>query len=120
DIRNVRPAFVAGEIDVKYYDGITDDLLTAGLGMQGLLDPKAPPYYDNYSPRIDDLRKNTIYLNYRGMYDATEPGGFGRLLGPNMGASGRPDGTDGTVAGTEYIAYEDDGSGTVNATMMVQ
>jgi hydroxybutyrate-dimer hydrolase len=120
DIQNRRPDFVAGEIHSKYYDGVADDLLTGGAGLEGLKDAKPPGYYDNYSPREDELRKNAIHSNYRALFDTTEAGGFGRLLGPNIGADGTPDGTDGTVAGWEYLAYEDDGSGKLNVTMMVQ
>lgn len=121
-IENERPAFIVGSIDAKYYDGVSDDLLTGGAGLEGLMDPKPPGFYDNFSPRVDDLRKNALHGNYRGLHDTTEAGGFGRLMGPNIGPEGENDGTDGTIAGWEYIAFEDDGDPdvTANVTMMVQ
>ncbi len=47
-------------------------------------------------------------------------GGYGRLYGPNIDSNGNPTLGEGKVAGTEYIAYADDGSGKLNVTMMVQ
>jgi hydroxybutyrate-dimer hydrolase len=42
------------------------------------------------------------------------------FYGPNVDAAGTAGSGEGKVAGTEYIAYSDDGSGTRNVTLLVQ
>jgi hydroxybutyrate-dimer hydrolase len=100
------------------YDGVSNDLLTAGLGTTGLGSATAPGFADPLHPTAEELRRSAIYNNYRGLIDPTPGGGYGTLYGPNV----RPDGTvtasEGLIAGDEYIAYEQDGPGRV--TMMVQ
>ncbi len=39
---NKKPDFITGKILKQIYDGKTDDLLTAGLGKDGLADTVAP------------------------------------------------------------------------------
>jgi hydroxybutyrate-dimer hydrolase len=50
----------------------------------------------------------------------TPEGGYGRFYGPNVGLDEVPTGGDGKVAGAEFVAFSDDGSGRVNVTLMVQ
>lgn len=70
------------------YDGETDDLLTGGLGLEGLNLP-APPAGAS-------LRTKAIHTNYRALVDVTEAGGFTRLYGPSKDAL--------KIAGSERLA----------------
>lgn len=116
---NVLPDFVKGPVSVKTYDGAADDLLTGGLGKTGLMGA-APAYADPLNPTPAELRRNAIYNNYRALTDFTAAGGFGTLFGPNVDIDGNDTLGEGRVAGTEYVAVADDGSGKLNVTMMVQ
>lgn len=116
--RNLPPAFLTDAKSVVY-DGNTDDLLTAGLGKTGLAGA-APAFADPLNPTPAELRRNAIYNNYRAVLDITAGGGYGTLYGPNVDAKGVVTSGEGKVAGTEYIAYADDGTGKANVTMMVQ
>ncbi|MCL4759459.1 MAG: D-(-)-3-hydroxybutyrate oligomer hydrolase [Rhodocyclaceae bacterium] len=116
---NTRPAFLSGAIVTASYDGASDDLLTGGLGLTGLLGA-APAYANAAAPTPAELRRNAIHTNYRAVLDFTALGGFGRLYGPNIDVNGNPTLGEGRVAGTEYIALADDGSGRKNVTLMVQ
>ncbi len=115
---NVKPAYL-GTISAATYDGVSDDLLTAGLGKTGL-GGAAPSVADPAKPTAAELRKLAIYNNYRALIDPTAAGGYGILYGPNIDTKGNDTLGEGKVAGTEYIAYSDDGSGSQNVTMMVQ
>jgi hydroxybutyrate-dimer hydrolase len=116
---NFKPAFIAGAIRATEYDGVNDDLLTAGLGAAGLAGA-APGYADPLAPTAAELRKNAIYNNYRALVDMTSGGGYGRFYGPNVGLDEVPTGGDGKVAGLEAIAFSDNGSARRNVTLMVQ
>lgn len=116
---NVKPAFIAGDLRETSYDGVTDDLLTGGLGKTGLLGA-APLYANAAAPTVAELRRNAIHTNYRAVLDYTAVGGFGRLYGPNIDAAGNDTLGEGKVAGSEHIAVADDGSGSQNVVLMVQ
>ena len=116
---NGKPSFL-GPISEKTYDGVSDDLLTAGLGKTGLGAPVAPAYADPLKPTVAELRRNAIHTNYRAMLDMTAAGGYGSFYGPNVDASGAVTTGEGRVAGTEFIAFADDGTGQKNVTLMVQ
>jgi len=115
---NIKPSFV-GAVTKNSYDGTTDDLLTAGLGKSGLAGA-APAIAVPASPTAAELRKLAIYNNYRALVDVATNGGYGSLYGPNIDNDGNPTLGEGKVAGTEYLAYADDGTGKLNVTMMVQ
>ncbi|MGY8903276.1 MAG: 3-hydroxybutyrate oligomer hydrolase family protein [Burkholderiales bacterium] len=117
---NVRPSFVAGVVARTAYDGIGNDLLTGGLGRTGLQAAAAPAFADASNPTAAELRTRAIYNNYRALLDLTPAGGFGTLYGPNVNAAGVATTGEGRIAGDEYIAYADDGTGRLNVTMMVQ
>ncbi len=118
-IVNVKPSFV-GTVSKATYDGTTDDLLTAGLGKTGLASATAPAVAVPAAPTASELRRLAIYNNYRGLLDMNPKGGFGTLYGPNIDLSGADTLGEGKIAGTEYIAYADEGTGAKNVTMMVQ
>ena len=75
---------------------------------------------DPLKPTPAELRRLAIFNNYRAILDITAGGGYGTLYGPNVDAKGVVTTSEGKIAGTEYIAYSDDGTGRQNITMMVQ
>ncbi|MYN38023.1 D-(-)-3-hydroxybutyrate oligomer hydrolase [Duganella sp. FT109W] len=115
---NTKPSYL-GAISSISYDGVSDDLLTAGLGKTGLAGA-TPAYADPNNPTAPELRRNAIYANYRAVLDIAANSGYGTLYGPNVDAKGVVGSGEGKVAGVEYIAYADDGSGNQNVTLMVQ
>jgi hydroxybutyrate-dimer hydrolase len=76
-----------------------DDLLTAGLGLDGLRGA-APTFVDPAAPTPAELRRRAIWTNWRGIVDLS-PGGFGVAYGQAPRVEGReyasfatpPDGT---------------------------
>jgi hydroxybutyrate-dimer hydrolase len=113
---NQKPAFVVSPY-ATYYDGISDDLLTAGLGKAGLGYVNPPSL--SVPPSATQLRRLAIYTNYHALVDTTAAGGYGTLYGPNVAPDGTVTTGNGMVPGMEYTAYDDDGSGQ-NVTMVVQ
>jgi hydroxybutyrate-dimer hydrolase len=116
---NVKPHWL-GEVRSATYDGVSDDLLTAGLGKTGL--GGLPPSVSS-PPTAAELRRLAIFNNYRAILDITPGGGYGTLYGPNVRADGTVTAEEGRIAGTEYLAYADDrerGPRNRNVTLMVQ
>src|SRR6516164_10538477 len=103
-----------------HYDGITNDLLTAGLGKSGLGNSTPPKFVDPLHPTAEELRRLAIYENYRALVDPTPGGGFGLFYGPNVKADGTVTTGEGLIAGDEYLAFEKGQGGRTNVTMMVQ
>jgi hydroxybutyrate-dimer hydrolase len=114
---NAKPAYV-GAVSSKAYDGSSDDLLTAGLGRTGLASAVAPT--TSATPTAAELRRLAIYNNYRALVDMTAAGGYGVFYGPGIAAEGAAPSGEGRIAGTELMAFSDDGSGRQNVTLMVQ
>ncbi len=114
---NTLPDFVLSEISSTHYDGVSNDLLTAGLGAEGLASATAPGYVDPANPTVEELRTNAIHGNYRALVDTTEAGGFGRFYGPAVDPATTilP---RGLIPGTETIALTERGGQWV--TVMVQ
>src|SRR5471032_374399 len=108
---NLRPVYL-GTVTSTSYDGDSDDLLSAGLGAAGLAAATAPGYVDPNNPTAAELRRNAIYNNYRAVLDINANSGYGTLYGPNVDAAGNVTNGAGKIAGTEYLASSDDGSGT--------
>jgi hydroxybutyrate-dimer hydrolase len=108
---------VPGSLTAKHYDGITDDLLTAGLGKTGLQGPE-PTVTDPQD--ASQLRRLAIWTNYRALLDISPAGGYGSLYGPNVENDGTITVGEGKIPGWEYIAVADDGSGRRNVTVMAQ
>ena len=115
---NQLPGYL-GTITRLDVDGKTNDLLTAGLGKTGLA-AAAPAYADAEHPTAAELRRNAIHANYRAVLDIAASSGYGTLYGPNVDANGVVGSGEGLIAGSEYVAYADDGTGKKNVTLMVQ
>ncbi len=111
---NVLPRFIQGDVEHTRYDGITDDLLTAGLGASGLAGP-APGFDEPLLPTPAELRRLAIYNNYRALVDTVPGGGYGQFFGPSVEAPG-----DGLIAGDEYRAFMGVWGSPVPVTVMVQ
>jgi len=106
-------------LSTQYYDGVTDDLLTAGLGQNGLMGA-APVAADPENPTAAEIRTATIVNQYQASQDMRSTSGYGSLYGPAVATQFATPSADGKVAGKEYFAYADDGNGNQNVTMMVQ
>jgi hydroxybutyrate-dimer hydrolase len=119
EVLNQKPVYL-GTVASTSYDGTTDDLLTGGLGATGLAAAAPPAYNDTANPTARELRRNAIFANYRAVLDIAANSGYGTLYGPNVNAANVATNGSGMVAGTEYIAYADDGTGRQNVTLMVQ
>jgi len=97
---------VRGSVTVTVYDGIADDLLSAGLNQAGLMSPVPPGFADPLHPTPAELRRRAIHGNYRGIVDTVPAGGMGLLWGPQSpGAPSFADATPGLIPGVEYRAY---------------
>ena len=98
---------VRSSVSVTVYDGVTDDLLSAGLNLTGLVSAVAPGFLDPLNPTPAELRRRAIHGNYRGIVDTVAAGGMGLLWGP--GSSGAPTFPapvqPGLIPGVEYKAY---------------
>ncbi|WP_156822120.1 D-(-)-3-hydroxybutyrate oligomer hydrolase [Azoarcus sp. KH32C] len=117
---NQKPAFL-GDVISRDTDGISDDLLTAGLGRAGIQSGTAPVV--SAVPTADELRRLAIYNNYRALIDTSPNGGYGTLFGPltSVSATGVVSSSgDGKIAGSEYLAYANHGGERGNVTLMVQ
>jgi hydroxybutyrate-dimer hydrolase len=92
---------------ITTYDGVTDDLLSAGLNLAGLVSAVPPAFADPSNPTAAELRRRAIYNNYRGIVDPVPAGGMGLLWGP--GSAGAPvfptPVVPGLIPGVEYKAY---------------
>jgi hydroxybutyrate-dimer hydrolase len=112
---NQLPDFIQGDIQSSQYDGITNDLLTGGLGASGLASPTAPAFADPINPTPDELRTLAIYNNYRALVDTVPGGGYGSFFGPQVGSGG-----EGLISGDEHLAYMTVAGNDVPVTVMVQ
>ena len=100
------PPIVPGSLKVTTYDGVTDDLLSAGLNLEGLVSAAPPGFVDEQNPTPAELRRRAIYNNYRGIVDPMPGGGIGMLWGPRSNAAPSiPGATPGLIPGVEYKAY---------------
>jgi len=105
------PVFLVGPIERTRYRGDTDDLLSAGLGADGLRS-SAPVPRDPYRPQAAELRRLAIYTSFRALVDISSSGGFGRLY--SISALARP------WPGYEYRGLARTASGADFATLLVQ
>lgn len=109
------PGFIQGDILHTQYDGVTDDLLTAGLGASGLGSGTAPVFSEPLNPSPAELRQLAIYNNYRALVDTSPGGGYGEFFGPSVGND-----TEGLIAGHEYLAFMTVPGSEVPVTVMAQ
>ena len=61
-----------------YYDGQSDDLLTAGLGLSGL---RGAAPTSATQPTAQQLRRLSYHQQFKALNDLSEAGGYGRLHG---------------------------------------
>lgn len=110
-------------ISSRYYDGVGNDLLTAGLGQTGIGSATSPAARVGFSAtNPEDIRQLTIYNNYRALVDSSAAGGYGTLYGPNVANDGTSpfNNKDGKIAGTESLGLLDPGDGSEMVSVMVQ
>src|SRR5690606_32219380 len=66
-----------------------DDLLTAGLGLEGLQAMVPPAFADATHPTPAELRRRAIWSNWRGIADLSPGGGYGTVYGSTEAVPGR-------------------------------
>ncbi|WP_425508318.1 3-hydroxybutyrate oligomer hydrolase family protein [Tahibacter amnicola] len=77
--------FLVSPVRVTAHSG-TDDLLSAGLGLDGLRRATPPHFTDPESPTPQELRRRAIWTNWRGIADLAPGGGYSDVYGavPNV------------------------------------
>lgn len=66
-----------------------DDLLTAGLGLDGLRAMTPPAFADAAHPTAAERRRRAIWSNWRGIADLSPHGGYGTVYGSTASVPGR-------------------------------
>lgn len=66
-----------------------DDLLTAGMGLDGLRSMKAPAFADPVNPTAAEVRRWAIRSSWRGIADLGPTGGYGTVYGSLANVPGR-------------------------------
>jgi len=97
------PLTIAGSIVVPaetHHRG-TDDLLTAGLGIDGLRGP-IPALADPEAPTFDELRRRAVWTNWRGIADVVTADGLGAAYGDLSPVPGREFHGSATVPGATH------------------
>ncbi len=84
--QEARPMFSPPAVTAHRGD---DDLLTAGLGLQGLRALVPPAFADAAHPTPAELRRRAIWSNWRGIADLAPGGGYGELYGSTAAVPGR-------------------------------
>ena len=79
--------FPRHEVRCTFYDGITDDLLTGGLGKSGLGSPD-PARRPAHPPTASELRRSRSTTTTAHWSTSTPGGGYGTLYGPNVDRRG--------------------------------
>jgi hydroxybutyrate-dimer hydrolase len=79
-----------------------DDLLTAGLGLNGLRAMAPPTFANPDAPTVAELRRRAIWSNWRGIADLAPGGGYGDLYGSVAAVPGREFSAYAKVPGTTH------------------
>lgn len=79
--------FLDGEVRRTRHAG-DDDLLSAGLGLEGLAGAPTP-FVDPRRPTVDELRRRAIQFAWKGLTDLGPLGGYGRVYGDTPAVPGR-------------------------------
>ncbi|KIQ96288.1 D-(-)-3-hydroxybutyrate oligomer hydrolase [Lysobacter sp. A03] len=77
-----------GPVSVTEHRG-DDDLLTAGLGLEGLRAMTAPAFADPENPTAEEVRRRAVWSNWRGIADLAPGGGYAELYGSVAPSPGR-------------------------------
>jgi len=80
--------FLVGPVLVSAHRG-DDDLLSAGLGADGLLAATPPPLADASRPTVAELRRRAIYSNWRNIADLASPQGLAQMASALPSIPGR-------------------------------
>ncbi len=67
----------------------SDDLMTAGLGLDGLRVSVAPTFANPALPTAEEARRRAIWSSWRGIADLTPGSGFGDVYGTVQSSPGR-------------------------------
>lgn len=67
----------------------TDDLLSAGLGLDGLRAMTPPAFANPEQPTALELRRRALWNNWRGIADLSPSGGYGQVYGSVANVPGR-------------------------------
>lgn len=79
-----------------------DDLLTGGLGRDGLRAMLAPAFVDPEHPTPAELRRRALWSNWRGIADLAPGGGYGDIYGSTTVVPGREFSALATVPGAKH------------------
>ena len=79
-----------------------DDLLTAGLGIDGLRAMAPPAFADAEAPTAAEVRRRALWSNWRGIADLGPAGGYGTLYGSVAPMPGREFSAYATVPGATH------------------
>ncbi|RNF85490.1 hydrogenase [Lysobacter psychrotolerans] len=82
------PLTLSSQVRVTEHRG-NDDLLTAGLGRDGLRAMVPPGFADPASPTAAELRRRALWSNWRGIADLSPGGGYGEVYGSTVNVPGR-------------------------------
>lgn len=74
---------------VTEHRGDADDLMTAGLGLDGLRSATPPAFADPAHPTAEEARRRAIWSSWRGIADLSPNGGYGSLYGNAERVPGR-------------------------------
>jgi hydroxybutyrate-dimer hydrolase len=77
----------------------SDDLLTGGLGLEGLRSMAAPAFADPSAPTPHELRRRALWSNWRGIADLSPGGGYGLVYGSVADVPGREFAAFATLSG---------------------
>lgn len=80
-------SMISAERVTVHRDG--DDLLTAGLGLDGLRVMTPPAFADAAQPTPAELRRRAIWSSWRGIADLAPGGGYGDVYGSTAAVPGR-------------------------------